>query len=597
MAFSNRELYESILKRTDIVKVISAYIPVIKRGRDYLAKCPFHNDTNPSLHISPEKQIFKCFVDGEGGNAFDFVMKKENVPFREAVRKVADIMGIKDARLEAAGKPRDPRKEPLYACMADLVAYYRYSLATAEGKQALDYLEGRGLDKTSRDRFAIGYAPLDGAATVAFLRAKGHTPKTIEGIGIAVVGDNMRDANAGRVIFPIADPDGRYVGISARRLKDDGSPKYINSPETLIFEKNTVLYNAHNAKGEARGRGYVYVLEGFMDVIALEAIGEPAVALMGTAMTPYHLSVLKGFGAEIRLCLDGDDPGQDAMVRAIPALNKSGLRFRLVVSSDDRDPDDILRQSGREELQKLLGNLSDPFSFQLAYYGRSGGKTADKKELIDRFLPYVASLPAGIEREQGISRLAKATGYDPGAINALLTKRRRKAIETAEIGALPGGIRSAAGEETPRNRLANAEREILYYMLSYEDAVSFFKEKVDSFVTGVYESIAEYVVDFADRHGGKVEPSLLALELSEDEKAEALKRTVMQIASDDYHPDFEPKVLDACLEAINSEKSKRSSRNRLEEDMAGKSLSEKAKILEDYAKKRREQIEKAANKN
>ena len=237
MAFDD-SLINDVLKHADIVKVVSAYLPVIRKGKDYLAKCPFHDDTNPSMHISPELQIFKCFVCGTSGNAIGFVRKYEKLSFREAVKKVAEICDYHDPRLEDIHEAKvvDPRRAPLVKCLHDLTVYYQYALNSPEGKTGLDYFNNRHLDANLRSKFLLGYAFKDGKATCRFLEEKGHSLKTIEDIGIASSNNGVySDRNAGRVIFPIMDANGEVVGYSARRLGDGPEAKYVNSPETYLF--------------------------------------------------------------------------------------------------------------------------------------------------------------------------------------------------------------------------------------------------------------------------------------------------------------------------------------------------------------------------
>ncbi|MFA6619787.1 MAG: CHC2 zinc finger domain-containing protein, partial [Bacilli bacterium] len=226
----DRDLIDKILASADIVTVISAYIPVTKKGRSYVALCPFHDDKNPSLNISKEKQIFKCFVCGTGGNAITFVEKYEKISFEEAVRKVADLINFHDERLEKQAYHAYVNSEltPLYDCIDDLEKYYQYALSIAEGKVASDYLAERHLDAGQVAKYGIGYAPMDGAKTVQFLQVKGHSLKSIEDIGIALAKkEGTSDSNAGRLIFPLCNPDGQVVGFSARKLHEEQSPKYV----------------------------------------------------------------------------------------------------------------------------------------------------------------------------------------------------------------------------------------------------------------------------------------------------------------------------------------------------------------------------------
>ena len=242
----DESLVNDVLKHSDIVKVIESYLPLVRKGKDYLAKCPFHDDSNPSMHVSPEKQIFKCFVCGTSGNAIGFVMKYTHASFKEAMKKVAEICGYHDPRLEGLSEARvvDPKRSPLVNCLNDLTTYYQYALNSPEGKAGLDYFNNRHLDEELRNKFRLGYAIKDGKTTCRFLQDRGHSLKTIEDVGIArPYNGEYADLNQGRVIFPIMDSNGEVVGFSARRLGDGTDPKYVNTQETYLFHKSNILYN------------------------------------------------------------------------------------------------------------------------------------------------------------------------------------------------------------------------------------------------------------------------------------------------------------------------------------------------------------------
>ena len=362
MPFDN-ELYETVLKHADIVEVIKSFIPVTKKGKNYFAVCPFHDDTNPSLSISPEKQIFRCFVCGTSGNAISFVKKYKGLNQFEAMKLVAEISGFDDPRLHQTSKvvvKKDDTAEAMLKCLKDLTLFYQYALTTEEGKEGLDYFNSRNLDDRLQSKFLLGYAYRDGKATCEYLQKKGHSIKTIEDIGIGKMTNGfITDKNAGRAIFPICNINGEVVGYSARRLGNGSEAKYVNSPETYLFHKSKILYNYHNAKDKARNKKHIYVLEGFMDVFALEKVGiDNAVALMGTALTSDHIAMLRNLNCEIRMCLDGDLAGQSAMMEACRLFAKAGMSCRIVYNNNSsKDPDEILNSEGKDALIAYLNNL------------------------------------------------------------------------------------------------------------------------------------------------------------------------------------------------------------------------------------------------
>jgi len=602
----SRELLDDILKNADIVSVISSYIPVTKKGKEYLAVCPFHADNHPSLHISKEKQVFKCFVDGTGGNAFRFVEKYENVSFTEAVRKVASIIGYDNPQLreQTYVKPVNPSKVPLYACINDLQLYYRYALGISEGSVATEYLTKRGISQADVEKYGIGYSPLDGGKTVDFLKAKGHSLKSIEDIGIALAkSEGMADHNAGRLIFPLCDADGQIVGFSARRLLNNDTAKYVNSPETPIFEKSSLLYNYHIAKNSARHDGYIYILEGFMDVMSLGRAGiNSAVALMGTSFSKEQISLLRRLNCELRLCLDGDDPGQTAMMKMISQLNGSGLHFRLVDNcGDQRDPDDIYVEEGEEGLKKAMGKLIDPFDFQLNFYQRVKklSTSEEKRKVMLYFTPYLRGLEPGIEKENYLVKLSQATGYQIEAIRNVVNERPSGSLSKEEID-----YQTTVNEELlhpekkPLKRLFLAEREILFYMMKNPEAVDYFIKNIDAFYYPMYEEIANYVISYVSERKSPVDLALLLGDIQNSgcEDPDAIESKVAEILNDDCHPPYSEKVLNVCAEAIQEEKQKIHDEEITGREMSGVDDTRKALALAEYARKKALRLKQKSKK-
>ena len=590
MAFDD-SLVKDVLKRADIVKVVSAYLPVIRKGKDYLAKCPFHDDTNPSMHISPELQIFKCFVCGTSGNAIGFVIKYEHLSFKEAVKKVAEICDYHDPRLDDIHQTKvvDPKRGPLVKCLHDLTVYYQYALNSPEGKAGLDYFNSRHLDADLRSKFLLGYAFKDGKATIRFLEEKGHSLKTIEDAGLASsTTGTYTDRNAGRVIFPIIDANGDVVGFSARRLGDGPEAKYVNSPATYLFNKSTLLYNFNNAKEKARIAGYIYVLEGFMDVYALYRIGiESCVATMGTALTEEHIRLLRMLNVEIRLCLDGDLPGQKATMKVANELVNAGLNVRIVDNQNStKDPDEILNQDGPIALNAYLNKLISRVDFILNYYKNTNPlQTSEQKtQLIQEFVPVLLGIRSQLELDSYLNKLADITGYTPEAIRNILktAKSKPKERDFKEI------IRQNNPERKVLRRLEFAERELLYQMLQNPEAVAFYEQKIGGFYDETYRIIANYLVEYANEHKDFVPVDLItSLETSELAEKDILINKISELYLERNHPDVcNQELLDNLQQVIDSEKERIFENDTLEQSLEGKDPKEKARILSDFNRRR-----------
>ena len=590
MAFDD-SLVADVLKHADIVKVISAYLPVVRKGKDYVAKCPFHDDNNPSMHISPELQIFKCFVCGTGGNAIGFVSKYEHMSFKEAVKKVAELCDYHDPRLEDIREVKvvDSRREPLVKCLHDLTVYYQYSLNSPEGKVGLDYFNNRHLDADLRSKFQLGYAPKDGVATCRFLEEKGHSLKTIEDVGIASSrSGTFSDRNQGRVVFPIFDSNGDVVGYSARRLADGPEAKYVNSPETYLFHKSNILYNYHNAKEKARINGYIYVLEGFMDVFALYRVGmESCVATMGTALTAEHIRLLRALNVEIRLCLDGDLPGQKATMEIANNLVNAGLKVRIVDNQNStRDPDEILNQDGAVALTAYLNKLISRVDFILNYYKNTNPlQTTDQKtQLIQEFIPVLLAIRSQLELDSYINKLSDITGFAPEAIRNILKTASKKPVNTdfREV------IKEYHPERKVLRRLEFAERELLYQMLHNTEAVAFYERKIDGFYDETYRLIANFLIEYAHEHENFVPTDLISsLENSDlPEKDELINKISALYLERNHLAKCDEGLLNNLEEVINQEKEKIFESDTLEHSLEGKDPKEKARIIAEYNRRR-----------
>ena len=590
MAF-DKDLIDAVLKHADIVKVVSSYLTVTKKGRNFVAVCPFHDDTDPSLTISPEKQIFKCFVCGTSGNAISFVSKYEHLSYQDAVRKVAELCDFHDPRLEknVYVKKIDPELAAIYKCLTDLTLYYQYALGTPEGKDGLEYFDERNLNSDMRAKYRLGYAFKDGKQTCKFLQQKGHSIKTIEDAGIASIGvGDESDRNKGRVIFPICDKDGNVVGFSARRIKDGPEAKYVNSPETKVFHKASILYNYHIAKEKSKIDGYIYVVEGFMDVYALSKIGiDSAVAVMGTALTPEHITLLRALNVEIRLCLDGDLPGQTAMMESAKRLAKAGLKARIVDNQgSSKDADEILNEDGPEALKAYLNNLVDRIDFVLNYYKRTNPlKTSEeKKRLVQNFVPVLVNINSHLELSSYIRKLAAITGYDVESITEVVNKAKnapKEKLDDVYVEFHP--------ERKVLRRLETAERELLYQMLRNPSAITFYEENSMYFFDEVYRNIANYLIEYAS-NGGELEPSMVIsyLEANEIPNVEAITREISSILMEKNHPDVCNKELLENLKAsIDDEKTKIYEKDTLEMLLAGKSELEKARIINDHVRRKK----------
>lgn len=591
------DLLQDIKRHADIVDVISSYVNVIKKGRRYASLCPFHDDHNPSMDINKERQTYHCYVCHAGGDVFSFVSDYEKISFSEAVKKVCEIINYDDPRLHQIkiDKPIDLDLQVLYNCINELQKFYEYGLQVDEGRDAKEYLSKRQISPEQASKFHLGYSLSDGKKTISYLQQKGYSLKNIEDIGIALARiSDTSDSNAGRLIFPIKNNDGQVVGFSARNINEKSdAPKYINSPETKIFRKGDILYNFDLAKQSAKHDGYIYLVEGFMDVFAFDTIGINSVAaLMGTKLTNKHLEYLRRLNVEVRLCLDGDKAGQSAMMAIMSQLDKAEIHYRLVsMPKEIRDPDEILKQDGKEKLTIFVNSLMEPFDFALNYYKNTSplSTSEGKRKVISHFAPILAGINDKLEFDDYIYKLADVTGFNPNAIrdylksykpsnksDDVLLNYRTQAPETSASLNLNRDLR----------RLSNAEKIVLKLMANSKQAVDFYEKNIKYFSTEIYRQLANYFVEYASKYED-INISMIVdlIEESNPKNKKELINVLLSLPQEDIEFDKLISILKDCLKVIEEERNRTYEKSLLKKAFEGKDPKEQARLLDDYIKR------------
>jgi len=605
------EIGNQILKQVDIVDIISSFVKVTKKGRNFVCICPFHDDTNPSLSISREKQIFKCFTCGVSGNAITFVKRYKNCSYFDAVKAVAQIAGIKDERLEkstSSNRISDDLKR-VFDCLSEISKYYSgFLYQTEEGRDiALKYLTDRGLDDSIISRFKIGYAIKDNEALINRLLNEGFSLKTIEKTGIGTIfNEKIRDNNSGRVIFTITNNDGQVVGFSARQLIQDKSQgKYINSPEINggVFHKSNILYNYYNAKDEARRTKFIYLVEGFMDAIAVDRAGfSNVVALMGTALTKEHINLLRYLNCEIRLCLDNDEPGQDAMIKISKQLDANGIKYRLVSNSqliNGKDSDEILKNGGSEALKLYLSNLITEGEFILNFHSKrlDLSNITNKKILLKEFIPFLAQLNDQIDIELYSRKLSQLSGFSLEIIQSQINAYKTKYDEQDNIDFVNDAphFRKKNKELT---RLELSERQIVRYMLENKEAVKQYDLKLGYLVNDEYREIANLIGEYIET----INPNNYSVSTiidyingyndgMDDATKDKIIDSITTISMTEFrYPPFSIQTFDDCVKIINDKKEWQRSYEAYSQGSIGKTEEEKAQQAKTLLDKRRDLI-------
>lgn len=370
MARLSQEKINEIRQSVDIVDVIGEYLPLEKKGRNYIALCPFHDDKHPSMSVSPDKQIFMCFVCGTGGNVFTFLQKYLKISYIEAVKKVAEIghIDLSEYHLDVVSSPISKENASLYQMHEEAQKIYSYYLNTKLGLEAKAYLTKRHFSDELIKEFQIGYAPLQSTLYQAFEKL-GFQEIDMVKSGLIVESYQHFDRFQDRIMFPLYNQQGQVVGFSGRIYKPTQTDsKYVNSPESDIFIKGQTLYHYHQCKEAVKEAGFIYLLEGFMDVIAMYKAGiENTVAIMGTALTKGHIQALRRLTHHVHLCLDGDQAGQTAMSKAARELEEAGFQVSIIVLPDNHDPDEIYEEQGKEGLQEALKKTLKPIEFLMNF--------------------------------------------------------------------------------------------------------------------------------------------------------------------------------------------------------------------------------------
>ena len=357
----NHDLANEIRSKVDIVDIIGERIPLVAKGKNFFGVCPFHDDTNPSMSVSREKQIYTCFSCHATGNVFTFLMNYEHIDFKEALKYLGDKVGIDTGSVKVTKK--STKYDKLYDAYKLALKYYQNNLNSTAGKLAKKYLLNRKIDESIIKEFEIGLSLESKDDLTKLLTGKDYDLATLNKIGLT--SDN-HDVYNERIMFPLYDVTGKVVGFSGRIYKDNGSNKYVNTKETEIFKKGETLYHYHIAREECRLSKSVIVMEGFMDVIRASSIGiKNTVALMGTALTKEQINLLKRLSNNIILCLDGDAPGVHAALTNGELLFNNGIEVKVVEIPDNDDPDSFILKHAKERFQGLIDNALNYYDFKL----------------------------------------------------------------------------------------------------------------------------------------------------------------------------------------------------------------------------------------
>ena len=490
MSWISEDDIKAIRQQADIVDVMSRYITLEKKGKDYKAICPFHDDHDPSLSISTDKQIFKCFVCGTGGNVFTFVQKIENISFLEAVCKVAELIHYPLHMDTSQFQPKVDENQPLYDCVQSYIRFLTYELQSENGESVKRYLSQRKINEDIIKRCEIGYAP-ESSRSVKYLKAKGFNEQILTDTGLIRTHDlDTYAVFDNRLMIPIHDENGNPVGFTARRLNEDKDvAKYINTSETKIYHKGHLIFNYHRAKEFAKKNKRCILVEGAMDVIAFEKADiHESIACLGTACTKEQIALLKRLNVPLVVCYDGDKAGKAATYKFGKLAVDYGLNFSIVKNTTGKDPDEIFNELGKDELylsvHKTVSFVEFLFDYLPNQYDLDNYE--DKKKFTSEMQSFIERTCTDFEKADYYSRIRDLTGFDLSHQSANIPAPKKESRNNAAV------VRNI---EPLKNGRTLAEHGVLWMILNSKLAADQFKDQIGFFQDPVCEELSLYCYD------------------------------------------------------------------------------------------------------
>ena len=533
---------EEILKiqnSVDIVDVISEYVPLTTRGKNYFGVCPFHPDHSPSMSVSREKQIYKCFSCRASGNVFKFVMDYENLNFYEALKVIANKAGI-PINIGTSKKNVTDKSQILYDIYDISLKFYKNNINTKEGKLAREFIENRHFDQNIIKEYELGLSLNNYDSLTNILLKKNYSHKDMIRTGLITKGDKgYKDVYVNRIMFPLYDLTGKVVGYSGRVYNGKNNTKYFNTKETEIFKKGELLYNYHRAKDVARDKGQIIVVEGFFALIRLHTIGiDNVVATLGTAVTKNQALLLKRMAREIILCFDGDSAGDEATNSCINELNNVGVTPKIVRLEDNLDPDDYVLKYGKKTMIEKLENPLNIMDYKIKYHKKTKdlSNNQDLSLYINEMLDELKKIDDDIYKELTIKKLSDESGL---SIDILKRKLEDNNINNKS--------ESKNITKVKLNKYDIAEEKLLYYMLDSKEVLKLYMEERPYIQNESYRKLTRELETYYKKYGNINVASLLTyFENNEDNL-----KIVNELISHNYNDDYKLEEIKDYIKVIN----------------------------------------------
>lgn len=509
MPIYSSEVIEEVVSRNDIVDVISGYIKLKKSGSSYVGLCPFHNEKSPSFSVSGTKQMYHCFGCGVGGNVITFVMEYENYTFPEAVKMLADRAGIALPVMEYSGEDRRERdiKTKLLEINKIAATFYYHQLKSPAGQSGLDYLKKRQLSDKTINTFGLGYAPQLTGDLYRMLKEKGYDDELLKESGLFTYEKGIREKFWNRVIFPIMDINNKVIGFGGR-VMGDGKPKYLNSPETKLFDKSKNLYGLNVARSSRKNN--LIICEGYMDVISMHQAGfNQAVASLGTALTPGHARLMKRYTDNVLITYDSDEAGVKAALRAIPILKEAGLSTKVINMRPYKDPDEFIKALGTEAFQERIDKAENSFMYEIGIieknYNRSDpeSETAFEREVANKLVQFSEKL----ERDNYMKAVCRQFMIPEDGMREMVIRIG------SQSGIIPRQTQPVRRMEPARKKkedgIRQAEKILLTWMIEDGDIYDKVSEYIqpDDFIDPLFKDVASKV--YEQYETGSVNPAAI----------------------------------------------------------------------------------------
>ena len=533
MAYINNEVVNEIRNKTDIVDVISKYVNLTKKGKNYFGICPFHDDHSPSMSVSPDKQIYTCFSCGASGNVFTFVADYEKISFHEAVRLLGEKVGIEVGKSITS----DAKKDDYFDIYNMSNKFYQNSLFTNLGKNAIEYLEKRNIDKETIKKFEIGLSIQKVSLTDYLVNKKYSIDKLID---CGITNDNGHDIFINRIMFPIYDLNGNPVAFSGRIYNTRDTAKYVNTKETDKFKKGKILYNYHIAKEQLKKNDSIIIMEGQMDVIRASTIGiNNCIATMGTALTKDHKNIIRNMANTIILCFDGDSAGEKATISAIELLEDTDANIKIVRLPDNMDPDEYILKNGKDSFLAQIKSASSLIDYKMELLKKSKdfSNIKDVSSYINSALKELVNEKDDIIIELNLKKISDNFNIEYKTIK----DKYNKLIKNKKI------IIKEIKPKNNYNKYDMAENYLIYYMLKDTKVLNMVENRVGYFPNKNIRELSNEIIYYFHKYG----IINVADFISYISDREEIRKTLQDIIAMNIKENFQEKEIEDYIFVVN----------------------------------------------